>query len=58
MNCIIIDDEATARVIVRQLCSKVPQFDIIEEFDNTICNQVFKPTRYRCGFLGYSYDGV
>ena len=43
MNCIIIDDEATARVIVRQLCSKVPQFDIIEEFDNTICNQVFKP---------------
>ena len=36
MNCIIIDDEATARAIVRQLCSKIPDLDIIEEFDNAI----------------------
>ena len=36
MNCIIIDDEATARLVVRQLCSKIPEFDVIEEFDNAI----------------------
>ncbi|WP_339841859.1 LytTR family DNA-binding domain-containing protein [uncultured Maribacter sp.] len=36
MNCIIIDDEATARAIVRQLCSKIPGLDVIEEFDNAI----------------------
>ncbi|MFS4455983.1 LytR/AlgR family response regulator transcription factor [Maribacter sp. 2304DJ31-5] len=36
MNCIIIDDEAAARAIVRQLCSKVPELDVIEEFDNAI----------------------
>ena len=36
MNCIIIDDEATARAIVRQLCSRVQELDVIEEFDNAI----------------------
>ncbi|SNR69849.1 two component transcriptional regulator, LytTR family [Maribacter sedimenticola] len=36
MNCIIIDDEATARAIVKQLCSKIPDLDVIEEFDNAI----------------------
>ena len=36
MNCIIIDDEAMARAIVRQLCSKIPDLDVIEEFDNAI----------------------
>ncbi|MEP2281394.1 response regulator, partial [Maribacter sp.] len=36
MNCIIIDDEATARAIVKQLCSKVSDLDVIEEFDNAI----------------------
>ncbi|TMM56656.1 response regulator transcription factor [Maribacter algarum] len=36
MNCIIIDDEATARAIVSQLCSNVPDLDVIEEFDNAI----------------------
>jgi two-component system response regulator LytT len=36
MNCIIIDDEATARLVVRQLCSKIPDLDVIEEFDNAI----------------------
>ncbi|HDZ04195.1 hypothetical protein LCGC14_0068200 [marine sediment metagenome] len=36
MNCIIIDDEAMARAIVRQLCSKIPGLDVIEEFDNAI----------------------
>lgn len=36
MNCIIIDDEATARAIVAHHCSKVADLDVIEEFDNAI----------------------
>ncbi len=36
MNCIIIDDEAAARAIVKQLCSKIPDVDVIEEFENAI----------------------
>ncbi|MEO9893036.1 LytTR family DNA-binding domain-containing protein [Aurantibacter sp.] len=36
MNCIIIDDEAAARAVVSQLCSKVPELDVIQEFDNAI----------------------
>lgn len=36
MNCIIIDDEAAARAIVNQHCSKIPDLDVIEEFDNAI----------------------
>lgn len=36
MNCIIIDDEAAARAIVAQLCTKIPELDLVEEFDNAI----------------------
>ncbi|KJD33698.1 LytR family transcriptional regulator [Tamlana sedimentorum] len=36
MNCIIIDDEATARAIISQLCSGVPSLNILEEFPNAI----------------------
>lgn len=36
MNCIIIDDEETARVIIRQLCSKTDNLHVIEEFSNAI----------------------
>ncbi len=36
MNCIIIDDEVTARAIVKQLCSKILELNIVEEFDNAI----------------------
>ena len=36
MNCIIIDDEAAARAIVAQLCTKQPGLDVVEEFDNAI----------------------
>lgn len=36
MNCIIIDDEAAARAIVSQLCSKISNLDVIEEFDNAV----------------------
>jgi DNA-binding LytR/AlgR family response regulator len=36
MNCIIIDDEVTARAIIGQLCSKVENLNVIEEFPNAI----------------------
>jgi two-component system response regulator LytT len=36
MNCIIIDDEATARVIISQLCSNIKNLNILEEFPNAI----------------------
>jgi DNA-binding LytR/AlgR family response regulator len=36
LNCIIIDDESTARAIVSHLCSQVPDLDVIEEFTNAI----------------------
>jgi DNA-binding LytR/AlgR family response regulator len=36
MNCIIIDDEATARAIISQLCSNVSSLNVLEEFPNAI----------------------
>lgn len=36
MNCIIIDDELTARTIINQLCSKVENINVLEEFSNAI----------------------
>ena len=36
MNCIIIDDEETARVIIAHLCSTVVGLKIVEEFPNAI----------------------
>lgn len=36
MNCIIIDDEATARAIINQLCSNVDSLTVLEEFPNAI----------------------
>lgn len=36
MNCIIIDDEATARAIISQLCSNIPSLNILEEFPNAL----------------------
>ncbi|MDH3697183.1 MAG: LytTR family DNA-binding domain-containing protein [Flavobacteriaceae bacterium] len=36
MNCIIIDDEATARAIVAQLCTSIEDLDVIEEFSSAI----------------------
>lgn len=36
MNCIIIDDEATARTIIAQLCSNIPSLNILEEFPNAL----------------------
>ncbi len=36
MNCIIIDDEETARVIIEQLCDQVENLYVIESFPNAI----------------------
>ncbi len=36
MNCIIIDDEATARAIIAQLCSNITSLTVLEEFPNAI----------------------
>lgn len=36
MNCIIIDDEATSRLVIGQLCSHVDDLNVVEEFSNAI----------------------
>jgi len=36
MNCIIIDDDATARLIINKLCVNSKQISILEEFDSAI----------------------
>ena len=36
MNCIIIDDEATARLIIHQLCAQIDDLTIVSEFPNAI----------------------
>lgn len=36
MNCIIIDDEATARAIIGQLCTNVPSLNVLEDFPNAL----------------------
>ena len=36
MNCIIVDDQDSARLVVRQLCEGIPDLDIIEEFSSAI----------------------
>ena len=36
MNCIIVDDEAAARAIVAQLCSKESNLNVIEQFESAV----------------------
>lgn len=36
MNCIIVDDQESARLVVRQLCDGIEDLDIIEEFSSAI----------------------
>ena len=36
MKCIIIDDEASARLIIGQLCNKVKNLEVVEQFPNAI----------------------
>ena len=36
MKCIIIDDEASARLIIGQLCKKVKNLEVVEQFPNAL----------------------
>jgi len=36
MNCIIIDDDATARLITKQLCLKSDKMNVVDEFSSAI----------------------
>lgn len=36
MNCIIIDDDATARLIIHQLCKKSERINVLKEFSSAI----------------------
>ncbi|MGY6650024.1 LytR/AlgR family response regulator transcription factor [Wenyingzhuangia sp. IMCC45574] len=36
MNCIIIDDEATSRLVIRRLCGHEESLHVLEEFPNAI----------------------
>ncbi len=36
MNCIIIDDEEMARLVINQLCSKVESLNVVSQFPNAI----------------------
>ena len=36
MNCIIIDDEVTARVILHQQCSEIKNLTVVSEFQNAV----------------------
>ncbi|MEW7278693.1 LytTR family DNA-binding domain-containing protein [Aquimarina sp. 2201CG1-2-11] len=36
MNCIIVDDEETARSIIQHLCTQVEELNLIEDFSNAI----------------------
>lgn len=36
MNCIIIDDETTARTILNQLCLEITDLNVVGEFDNIL----------------------
>lgn len=36
MNCIIIDDEEMARLVISQLCKKVENLNVVEQFSNAI----------------------
>ncbi|WP_434035534.1 LytR/AlgR family response regulator transcription factor [Formosa sp. 4Alg 33] len=36
MNCIIIDDEGTARAIISQLCTNLSHLNVLEEFPNAL----------------------
>ena len=36
MNCIVIDDDLTARLIIKQLCRNADQVSVVEEFSSAI----------------------
>jgi two-component system response regulator LytT len=36
MNCIIVDDEAAARAILRKHCDNIPDLDVLDDFSNAM----------------------
>ncbi|MGD1945592.1 MAG: LytR/AlgR family response regulator transcription factor [Croceivirga sp.] len=36
MKCIIVDDEATARAIMEELCGSFPELEVVEQFPNAL----------------------
>lgn len=36
MNCIIVDDEAAARLILKKLCTEIPNINVVAEFESAI----------------------
>ena len=36
MNCIIVDDDSTARIIVSKLCNEHPELNVVDEFPSAI----------------------
>ncbi len=36
MNCIVIDDECSARAIVAELCDNTPELEVVAEFPNAV----------------------
>lgn len=36
MKCIIVDDEATARAIMEELCGNLPDFEVVAQFPNAL----------------------
>ena len=36
MKCIIVDDEATARAIMEELCSNFPELEVVKQFPNAL----------------------
>lgn len=36
MNCIVIDDEKMARVIIKTLCEQIKNVNLVEEFSDAI----------------------
>ena len=36
MNCILVDDDATSRLIIKQLCLKSEKINVVDEFSSAI----------------------
>ncbi|MGB5943620.1 MAG: LytTR family DNA-binding domain-containing protein [Leeuwenhoekiella sp.] len=36
MNCIVIDDEKTARAIIEHLCRQIPEIELLASFENAV----------------------
>ncbi|MEX0361349.1 MAG: LytR/AlgR family response regulator transcription factor, partial [Allomuricauda sp.] len=36
MKCIIVDDEGSARAIIKELCNTIPEMEVVAEFPNAL----------------------